>query len=212
MSEDRLEKALEAVRNESVSPERLEESRIRIREKLVNPGEAVCAEFRARFQDYADGLLAENRRLLMEDHLSRCPRCRKELAERNGEGQAVHTRLARTSRPPRWAAWAAAAALLAGIVYAGRHTLDHWFAPRGPRATVASLSGQLYRLPQGILKAGSAVGENEVIRTGPGSRARLRLADGSIVDVNERAETSSCRPPNSAVDTCACTRGILWLR
>jgi hypothetical protein len=190
MSEDRLEKALEAIRNESVSPERLQESRIRIREKLTNPGDAVCAEFRNQFQDYADGRLAENRRLLMEDHLSRCPRCRKELAERNQEAQAVPMRLARTSRLPRWVAWAAAAALLAGIVYAGRHTLDNWFAPRGPRATVASLAGDLYRLPQGILKAGSAVGENEVIRTGPGSRARLRLADGSILDVNERTELS----------------------
>lgn len=190
MSEDRLEKALEAIRNESVDPEKLREAQIRVRDKLTNPGDGVCAEFQGQFQDYIDDSLSESRRLLMEDHLSRCPHCRRELAVRRGELIELPVPPARVSRLPRWTAWAAAAALLAGIIYAGRHTLDRWFAPRGPRAVVASLSGDLYRVPQGILKTGSAVGENEVIRTGAGSRARLRLADGSIVDVNERTELS----------------------
>ncbi len=37
-------------------------------------------------------------------------------------------------------------------------------------------------------QAGAAIGEKERIRTGPGTQAVLRLADGSTVDVNERTE------------------------
>ena len=40
----------------------------------------------------------------------------------------------------------------------------------------------------GSLEAGAAIGERESVRTGPGAHAVLRLADGSIVDVNERTE------------------------
>jgi hypothetical protein len=74
------------------------------------------------------------------------------------------------------------------IVYLGRDTLDAWMAPGGPRATVVSASGTLYRMPGGALAAGAAIGEKEPIRTGPGAHAVLRLADGSTVDVNERTE------------------------
>ena len=41
---------------------------------------------------------------------------------------------------------------------------------------------------EGSLEAGAAIGERESVRTGPGAHAVLRLADGSIVDVNERTE------------------------
>ena len=61
-------------------------------------------------------------------------------------------------------------------------------APGGPRATVVSADGGLYRLAAGALEAGAAIGERESVRTGPGSHAVLRLADGSMVDVNERTE------------------------
>ena len=68
--------------------------------------------------------------------------------------------------------------------------MDTLLALGGPRATVASVSGKLYRVPQGVLKPGATIGEDEVVRTGPGSRAVLTLADGSLVDVNERTELS----------------------
>jgi hypothetical protein len=62
--------------------------------------------------------------------------------------------------------------------------------PGGPRATVVSADGGLYRLAVGALEPGAAIGERESIRTGPGAHAVLRLADGSVVDVNERTELS----------------------
>ncbi len=88
----------------------------------------------------------------------------------------------------RWGTLAAAAALVLSVVYLGRGTIDAWMAPGGPRATVVSATGGLYRLPGGALEAGAVIGERELVRTGPGARAVLRLADGSTVDVNERTE------------------------
>jgi hypothetical protein len=63
--------------------------------------------------------------------------------------------------------------------------------PPGPRATVESVSGGLQRLgEEGAvpLRPGESVGEGESVRTAGGSQARLRLTDGSIVELGERAE------------------------
>jgi hypothetical protein len=78
--------------------------------------------------------------------------------------------------------------MLFAVLYLGRDAIDGMMAPGGPRATVVAANGGLYRLPVGSLEAGAAVGEHESVRTGPGAHAVLRLADGSMVDVNERTE------------------------
>jgi hypothetical protein len=190
MSEDRLDKALEAMKNENVSTEELAGVHDRVWEKLANPGEALCAEFQAQFGDYLDEKLDDNRRLLMEDHLSRCPNCRAKLAAQKGVVPATVVPMRPASRWPRWGTWVAAAALLMGVLYFGRTYMDTLLALGSPRATVASVSGKLYRIPQGILEPGATIGENEVVRSSPGSRAILKLADGSLMDINERTELS----------------------
>jgi hypothetical protein len=106
-----------------------------------------------------------------------------------GERSIVAMPLPRSSaRRVKWEALAAAAALLFAVFYLGRDAIDSLMAPAGPRATVVSAAGGLYRLPVGALEADAAIGEHESIRTGPGAHAVLRLADGSLVDVNERTE------------------------
>ncbi len=55
MSEDRLEKALEAMKNENVSPEQLAGARARVWEKLGSPSVSVCAEFQPGFREYLEG-------------------------------------------------------------------------------------------------------------------------------------------------------------
>ena len=80
MSEERLDRALEAMRSEEVSPGELAGARDRVWEKLAEPGSAACAEFETGFRDYLDGRLPGSRQLLAEDHLSRCPRCRARIA------------------------------------------------------------------------------------------------------------------------------------
>jgi hypothetical protein len=53
---------------------------------------------------------------------------------------------------------------------------------------VVSADRGLYRVPVGALEAGAAIGEHEPVRTGPGAHALLRLADGSMLEINERTE------------------------
>jgi hypothetical protein len=190
MSEDRLDKALEAMKSEDVNPTELTAAHDRVRERLGIAGEPLCEEFRLQFQDYVDGRLEGSRRLLMDDHLSRCAQCRAKLAIMKGDRQDNVVPMRHAFRWPRWGTWAAAAALIMAAIYLGRGPIDSLLALGGPRATVVSINGELYRIPQGNLKPGAAIGQDEVVRTGPGARAVLRLADGSLVDVNERTELS----------------------
>jgi FecR protein len=188
VSEDQLERALQEMRHESFDDKTLESARARVWDKVTRVAGSSCAEFRPDFQSYLNGTPGESRRVLMDDHLSRCPACRAALAELKGERRVIAMPQRTLPRRIRWGTLAAAAALVLAVVYAGRDTIDAWMAPDGPRATVVLAAGGLYRLSGEALGAGAAIGEKEVIRTGPGAHAVLRLADGSDVDVNERTE------------------------
>jgi hypothetical protein len=157
---------------------------------------SLCTAFRADFDACASGRLTEARRLLIDDHLTRCAACR-----RIREEQAVaRTRLVEvppirpSARKPRlqsgavWFRWAAAAAVAVVSLYASRDQIDRALAPSGPRATLEASSGGVFRLPQGAWKHGDALSAGDVIRTGAGAHAILRLTDGSRVELNERTE------------------------
>ena len=188
MSEDRLEGAVEEMRRETVDATTLDAARARVWDKVTNAAVSGCTEFQPEFPAYLSGTLIGGRRMLLEDHISRCSACRAELADLRGDRKVVA--MPRRSSTPwrRWGSLAAAAALALSVLYLGRDTLDAWMAPGGPRATVVSAGGGLYAMPGGALDAGAAIGEKEMVRTGPGAHAVLRLADGSTVDVNERTE------------------------
>ena len=89
MSEDRLERALQEMKVEDVDSGTLEAARVRVWEKVSNAGSATCAEFRQDFHAYLANELAGSRRLLVEDHLGRCPGCRVRIAEMTGERPIV---------------------------------------------------------------------------------------------------------------------------
>jgi hypothetical protein len=188
MSEDRLEKALQEMKQEDVDAGTLEAARARVWDEVTNAAGAGCAEFRTDFRAYLSGQLGGSRRVLMEDHLSRCPACRASMAGMKGERRVVAMPQRSSTRWVRWGTLAAAAALVFGVLYLGRDSIDAMMAPGGPRATVVSAAGGLYRLPGGALAVGASIGERELVRTGPGAHVVLRLADGSMVDVNERTE------------------------
>src|SRR3954469_16081271 len=190
MSEDRLDTALEQMQHEAVDAATLDAVRARVWSKLTDTAVAGCAEFRPDFPAYLSGTVTGGRRVLLDDHISRCAACRTVLADMKGERRAIAMPRQSSSRVRRWGTLAAAAALFFSVLYLGRDTLDAWMAPRGPRATVVSARGGLYRMAGGAIDAGAVIGENERIRTGPGAHAALRLADGSTVDVNERTELS----------------------
>ena len=188
MSEDRLERALQGMREEDVDSGTLEAARARVWENVTNAGSATCAEFRQDLQAYLRDQLGSGRRLLVDDHLSRCPACRARIAEMKGERRVVAMPVRSSSRWVRWGGLAAAAVFLFAVLYLGRDTIDGMMGPGGPRATVVSARGGVHRLPVGSLEAGTVIGERESVRTGPGAHAVLQLADGSTVDVNERTE------------------------
>jgi ferric-dicitrate binding protein FerR (iron transport regulator) len=188
MSEDRMERALQEMKEEDVDAGTLEAARARVWEKVTNTGSVTCVEFRQDFRAYLGKELGGSRRILVEDHLSRCPGCRARIAEMKGERPIVAMPQRSSSRRAQWGALAAAAALLFAFLYLGRDAIDGMMGPGGPRATVVSADGGLYGLPVGSLEAGAAIGEHESVRTGPGAHAVLRLGDGSMVDVNERTE------------------------
>lgn len=198
MSEDRLDRALQEMNEEDVDAGTLEAARARVWGNLTHAG-ATCAEFRQDFRAYLRKELGDSRRILVEDHLSRCPGCRAQIADMKGERPIVAMPVRSSTRWVRWGSLAAAAALLFATLYLGLDAIDTMMGPGGARATVVSADGGLYRLAalsaearsakaEGSLEAGAAIGERESIRTGPGAHAVLRLADGSTVDVNERTE------------------------
>src|SRR5262245_33671647 len=199
MSEDRLERALHEMKEEDLDAGAIGAARARVWEQMTSTVSATegtplrrsgrfCAEFRQDFHAYLSSELGNNRRLLVEDHLSRCPGCRARMADMKGERQIVAMPRRSSSRWVQWGTLAAAAVLFLSIVYLGRDAIDGMMAPGGSRATVVSANGGLYRLPVGSLETGAAIGEHESVRTGPGAHAVLRLADGSMVDVNERTD------------------------
>ena len=188
MSEDRLERALQQMKEEDVEAGAFGAARARVWEKMTSTVSATCAEFRQDFPAYLGNQLGDSRRILVEDHLSRCPGCRARIAEMKGQRTIVAMPQRSSSRLVRWGGLAAAAAVLLSVLYLGRDAIDGLMAPGGPRATVVSADGGLFRLPVGALDAGAAIGDHETVRTGPGAHAVLRLADGSTVDVNERTE------------------------
>jgi hypothetical protein len=170
MSEDRLEQALHGMRAEDVDAGTIASARGRVWDTLTNAGAGACAEFRQDFRAYLANELGASRRVLLEDHLSRCPSCRTQIAEMKGERTVIAMPVRSSSRWVRRGMLAAAAALLIAVVYVGRNTIDGMMAPSGPRATVVSAEGGLYGVAQGALEAGAPIAE------GPrGVAARRRI-------------------------------------
>ncbi len=67
---------LQEMKEEDVDTGTLEAARARVWEKVTNADSATCAEFRQDFRAYLGKELGGSRRILVEDHLSRCPSCR----------------------------------------------------------------------------------------------------------------------------------------
>ena len=128
--------------------------------------------------------------MLLEDHLHFCVACRREYSG------VRNTPVIPISRPiARRVGWAAAAAVLIGALAIGGYALspriDRAMAPSGARGTVASVAGMLVLVSASTtmpLAVGAEIAEGQEIRTGKGSRAVIRLRDGSRVEMDERSD------------------------
>ena len=190
MNDERFDELLEEMRQEGASPEQIKAAQDHVWRRLAASHSPACGEFRARLDAYVDGRVSEPRRLLIDDHLSRCVDCRHALAELKGERKLVA--FAGTTGPgrSRWTRWAVAAGIVAAVLYVGRSSIDSALAPAGPRATVVSVSGTLVKLSLGSIETGMELDDGEAVRTAAGSGAVLRLDDGSVLEMNERTELS----------------------
>jgi hypothetical protein len=152
-----------------------------------------CQDVRRLLPQYRAGQLSPARALLMEAHLHECVECRQESESR---GLATATLKPWRQELPRFTndrfRWAMAAAAIIVVAIGTYFVQDRFFAsPRGLRARVESLNGSLFRVGfsgEQPLKAGDELQEGESVRSGAGSRAMLRLRDGSSVELNERAQ------------------------
>jgi hypothetical protein len=188
MNEERLEKALEAIRSENVPAAEEEAARARVMEKLMASPEAVCAGFRQMLGAYAEGRLEKEKQWLLEDHLGRCAACRRAFAELKGEPRVVAMPVQRSAAWVRWRGWAVAAGVAVLALWAGRDRIDRWMAPSGPVARVERVEGVALDERGGTLGGGTAIEDGVRLRTAGGARLLLRLADGSRIEVNERSE------------------------
>ncbi len=153
-----------------------------------------CEDVRTLLWAYSAGRLTPARALLVGDHLRECGACRA-IAEAKQEAVApwsVPVAPFATNWDMRRFAFAAAVLIVASV--------STWFAynrlfgaPEGVRASIQSVDGTIYRVSDNgeeQLRAGSELKQADVIRTGEGSHAFVRLLDGSVVEMNERAEFS----------------------
>jgi hypothetical protein len=152
-----------------------------------------CADVKKLLSQYNEGKLTSARALLVESHLHECSACRNEAE--TGKRERVIPMPWQQELPQvrntgfRWVAVAAAIAVFGFVTYFAQQKF--FSGPQGMRARVESLSGVLSRVGYSgdqPLKVGDEVTEGERVRTGGGSHAMLRLRDGSVVEMNERAE------------------------
>ncbi len=195
MNNQDFERVLDSIREEDPGVDVIHSAAERVRAKLemraVDMGGRLnsCEDFRALADAYREGSLSEARHMLVEDHLHSCVQCRRFF--RGEQKASVVTMTPKRSMVGVALPWAIAAAVL---LVAGLTLPEYFnvlFAPSGARATVASVDGELYKVASNgltLLTVGSAIAENDQVRTAKGSRAVLKLRDGSMVEVAERSD------------------------
>ena len=198
-----LEQAISELRAQEPDAKTLSLSAQRVWQRLQTGQGAIsavqlirgCADIRSLLPAFHRQELPQTRVLIVRDHLRECLSCRSYASGRGVDGAAtVGWQMEPGARGFQWSLvrlsfGAAAVAVLLAAVWIGRN----WYfaGPPGTRARVDSIEGQAYRIgPAGerALKLGDEVGEGEFIRTGANSHAKVRLLDGSQVEMNQRAE------------------------
>lgn len=202
-----LDQAIAAVRDEPVPEAAAASAAARVRKTLTREpqlaGEPAgirgCADVRELLPAYREGALGRARAALVRDHLGDCASCRAAYREPGVARLALlpwrptpAALPAPQPSPGRRFALAAAVVLVVGLAaFAARQAF--LVAPAGSRASVQSLRGALQLVSGSAARAlapGDAIGESEPVRTARGSQATLRLRDGSVVELGERAELS----------------------
>jgi len=155
-----------------------------------------CADFQALLPAYLRGDLIDARRLLLQDHVTECVACRRALRDARDARPRRRQDATATDAPSRLGRWgwrlAAAAVILLALVGLSVRT-DILTLEAGGLIRIESVDGEAFRVLDAItspIQAGDQISFRDVklLRTGKDSRAMMRLEDGSLVEVGERAE------------------------
>jgi hypothetical protein len=199
-----LDQAVTAVRQETLSADQVQELSAAAWQQIQQPGACPriegCADYQDLFPAYLAGELPAPRRLLVEQHSRECVTCRRVLtAHRTRSTETAGTapsppaagRVRGSWWSPRIALAAAvtAAAVGLGLLWAGG--VLH-LGPPPVLGQVATIHGELLKVEAsgGLVpwQPGQVVAEGERLRTARGSGAVVELADGSRIELGERAE------------------------
>jgi hypothetical protein len=202
--EERLESAIETLRSDAPEPEAVSAATQRVAQRMgvqlqdvaAIDAIATCDEMQPLLALYRTGKLSPARSLLVEAHLHECGACLRRFRSQSGSA-VVDWSAPKTETKswrgfagrPRAAGWALACA--AGLAACSVLLYKaYWEVPPGVRAEVESIDGSAYVIAGSgdhRVAAGAKLQEGEHLRVGGGSRAVLRLADGSTVEANERS-------------------------
>ncbi|HWN45291.1 MAG TPA: FecR domain-containing protein, partial [Thermoanaerobaculia bacterium] len=210
-NDETLDQAIAEVTGEPIDPAVVEQASARVWErlsqgapvhKLESQPAAVaevhslkgCDDFQALIPAFVRGELPAARALLVEDHTRTCVPCRRALREAR-EGKAKEVRPAASAsilsgRRSRLVWQSLAAAVVIGVGIGLFLLIGEMMAGGSKMARVDSVEGLLFEIDGQTIRqvnAGDSLDEGQEIRTAKGSTALVRMADGSGIELSERA-------------------------
>jgi hypothetical protein len=195
----KLDRLINDIRDQQPTDTEIENAANRVRARLF-PRETVvstgaiksCADFASLIPAHLAGTLDPGRKLLLEVHTRECVHCRKTLADtRTGARNIVEFKPRKAATTTPYSPWAiAAAAILTAVGATWWGYTQYPALGGGPRATLASVEGDIYKISGTSLvplSPGAELAENDAVLTAKNSTAVLRLNDGSKIELNQRA-------------------------
>ena len=198
-----LDKAIAAVRDDHVDPQVVDTATANVWQRIsqqigieaatapLNRIEG-CEDVLRLLPDFNAKKLAPARAMLVADHLRECAACRVH-AKAGSDKSVLPWGANSVLRPHRWSfgQYALAASVVIAAVVGIAIGRSNLLAPSGYRASLESVDGALYRVDvsgEHRVQPGEQFAEGEAVRTSAGSRAMLRLRDGSLVEMSGRSE------------------------
>jgi hypothetical protein len=206
MKNDKFDRLLSTIRDEHVDDKVVSAAADRVWGVMTGESPSAdpsahmlrtCGDFQALIPSYLERRLAPARALLVEDHVHACVACRHVLDRaREGERQVVW-HLEKKPRSPRMWRWALGAAAVAAITFVVVSFNNGLLPGQHPvHGAVEAVNGSLYAVSGDevhLIPAGYRISDGDRVRTAKGSTAVLRLSDGSLVEMGERAGVSVSR-------------------
>jgi len=201
-----LDRTAEQIRNERPDAEFESGAVDRVWQRLQQSGVAAvpatessridsCSGFQALLPDFRAGKLAQERLLLLKDHLGECVPCRRALNKLKTEVRpAASRKTRRASSAASKLGWQLAAAAVLFIALIGfSYKTDAFSIESGGLIRIEAVDGDLFRVTDTRavpLRAGEMVTleRGESLRTAKGSTAILAMADMSQIEMRERSQ------------------------